>query len=182
MTWLYLRSGFSLPLRISLWSEKTMDEKSGMAAATTAAGGAWQWHLGSGLGTPFAETGSAGLGTMSTSDLCGRASAGRLGARAAPVGEWLNEPDHALQSVGYGNPGWAVGKGVALGHPLPVVAMGSIPHIYRHASFSLRATPPSLPRQGKTRRFFRMSRLSQFQQKLSRLIKPSCVSFALTNR
>jgi hypothetical protein len=75
-----------------------------------------------------------------------------------------------------------VGKGVALGHPLPVVAMGSIPHIYRHASFSLRATPPSLPRQGKTRRFFRMSRLSQFQQKLSRLIKPSCASFALTNR
>jgi hypothetical protein len=76
----------------------------------------------------------------------------------------------------------SVGKGVALGHPLPVVAMGSIPHIYRHASFSLRATPPSLPRQGKTRRFFRMSRLSQFQQKLSRLIKPSCASFALTNR
>jgi tetratricopeptide (TPR) repeat protein len=76
----------------------------------------------------------------------------------------------------------SVGKGVALGHPLPVVAMESIPHIYRRASFSLRATPPSLPRQGKTRRLFLMSRLSQFQQKLSRLIRPSCASFALTSR
>ena len=27
---------------------------------------------------------------------------------------------------------------------LPVVAMGSIPHIYRRASFSLRATPSEL--------------------------------------
>jgi hypothetical protein len=31
--------------------------------------------------------------------------------------------------------------------PLPVVAMGSVPHIVRRASFSQRATPFSLPRR-----------------------------------
>jgi hypothetical protein len=60
--------------------------------------------------------------------------------------------------------------------------MESIPHIYRHASFSLRATPPSLPHQGKTLKLFLMTHLSQCQQKLSRLIKPSCGSLALTSR
>jgi hypothetical protein len=39
---------------------------------------------------------------MSASDLCARASAGRLGAHAAPVGERLDAPDHTLQSVGCG--------------------------------------------------------------------------------
>jgi hypothetical protein len=34
-----------------------------------------------------------------------------------------------------------VGKGQAKGQPLPVVAMGLIPHIYRRASFTHRATP-----------------------------------------
>jgi len=34
-----------------------------------------------------------------------------------------------------------VGKGQAEGQPLPVVAVGSIPHIYRRASFTHRATP-----------------------------------------
>src|SRR6266498_1844531 len=38
------------------------------------------------------------------------------------------------------------GKGEAKGHSLPVVAMGSIPHIYRRDSFSHRATPERLPR------------------------------------
>src|SRR5712692_6267190 len=33
------------------------------------------------------------------------------------------------------------GKGVARGHSLPVVAMKLILHIYRRASFTLRATP-----------------------------------------
>ena len=33
------------------------------------------------------------------------------------------------------------GKGQAGGQPLPVVAVGSIPHIYRRASFTHRATP-----------------------------------------
>src|SRR5262245_32316990 len=42
------------------------------------------------------------------------------------------------------------GKRVASGHPLPVVAMESILHIYRHASFSLRATPLLLPQERKT--------------------------------
>ncbi len=37
----------------------------------------------------------------------------------------------------------AEGKGEAgvIGHPLPVVAMGSIPHIYRREDFLHRATP-----------------------------------------
>jgi len=34
-----------------------------------------------------------------------------------------------------------VGKGQAEGQPLPVVAVGLIPHIYRRASFTHRATP-----------------------------------------
>jgi len=34
-----------------------------------------------------------------------------------------------------------VGKGQAGGQPLPVVAVGLIPHIYRRASFTHRATP-----------------------------------------
>ena len=38
------------------------------------------------------------------------------------------------------------GKGEAEGHSLPVVAMRSIPHIYRRDSFSHRATPERLPR------------------------------------
>ena len=40
------------------------------------------------------------------------------------------------------------GKGEAGGYPatrLPVVAMGLVPHIYRRACFSQRATPNSLP-------------------------------------
>ncbi len=37
------------------------------------------------------------------------------------------------------------GKGEAKGHSLPVVAMGSIPHIYRRDSFSHRATTERLP-------------------------------------
>jgi len=43
-----------------------------------------------------------------------------------------------------------VGKaeaGTIASHHLPVVAMGSFPHIFRRASFSQRATPFSLPRR-----------------------------------
>jgi hypothetical protein len=36
------------------------------------------------------------------------------------------------------------------GHPLPVVAMGLIPHIYRRAYFSHRATPRRLPIMGSS--------------------------------
>ena len=42
------------------------------------------------------------------------------------------------------------GKGEAGGYPatrLPVVAMGLVPHIYRRACFSQRATPGSLPQR-----------------------------------
>ena len=43
-----------------------------------------------------------------------------------------------------------VGKGQAGGQPLPVVAVGLIPHIYRRASFTHRATPKRLPREGSS--------------------------------
>jgi hypothetical protein len=49
--------------------------------------------------------------------------------------------------------GKPVGKGVAQGHSLPVVATGLIPCISRRADFPLRATPSSLPREWKPRAF-----------------------------
>ena len=41
-----------------------------------------------------------------------------------------------------------VGKREAIGHPLPVVAIGLIPYIYRRASFSHRAAPKEIAPQG----------------------------------
>jgi len=41
-----------------------------------------------------------------------------------------------------------VGKGQGISQPLPVVAMGSIPHIYRRAAFPHRATLARLPQHG----------------------------------
>ncbi len=46
------------------------------------------------------------------------------------------------------------GKGEAKGHSLPVVAMGSIPHIYRRDSFSHRATPERLPHKRSREGFY----------------------------
>ena len=42
-----------------------------------------------------------------------------------------------------------VGKREAIGHPLPVVAIGLIPYIYRRASFSHRAAPKEIAPYGE---------------------------------
>ena len=47
------------------------------------------------------------------------------------------KPEHADTALSHGE----VGKGQAGGQPLPVVAVGAIPHIYRRAFFTHRATP-----------------------------------------
>ena len=45
--------------------------------------------------------------------------------------------------------GIPVGKREAIGHPLPVVAIGLIPYIYRRASFSHRAAPKEIAPYGE---------------------------------
>ena len=60
------------------------------------------------------------------------------GARGDSGPEGRRSQAPALAYLGYI---LTVGKGQAKGQPLPVVAVGLIPHIYRRASFTHRATP-----------------------------------------
>ena len=53
-------------------------------------------------------------------------------------------------------------------HHLPVVAMGSIPHIYRRAVFQHRATPQKVPLSRNHAAFFHMPTLLQNSSKFSR--------------
>jgi len=58
---------------------------------------------------------------------------------------------------------------------LPVVAIESIPYIYRRAAFPLRATPKTVPRVEASSSVVIMVQ----QQNCVRLISPSCASFRL---